>query len=197
MTNSVAFFHTQKSCDEYQSSYYWRERDERVSLDGHYRLLAYKILGPLDVGPTLNMDTDVVVIANLNALIVNMDDTKLFQGSPIFFCSGFTVESSISLGRRLINLIWIPCLLIKKLCRKLKIISQKPSAHHVRNGIEILEMVGGDVHTDSLNRTKQLACCAFKLVLEGKKDDIYFSNGFQLYCSRTPVVVTIKCNAIW
>ncbi|OEU22485.1 hypothetical protein FRACYDRAFT_232642 [Fragilariopsis cylindrus CCMP1102] len=64
---------------------------ERISLGGYYRLLAYKILAPLNVGPTLYMDTDVIVLSNLNDLVKNIDGTKLFQGSSKFFCSGFTV----------------------------------------------------------------------------------------------------------
>ena len=64
---------------------------DRISLGGYYRLLAYKILAPLNIGPTLYMDTDVVVLANLNDLIKNVDDTKIFQGSSTSFCSGFTV----------------------------------------------------------------------------------------------------------
>ena len=64
---------------------------ERISLGGYYRLLAYQILAPLNIGPTLYMDTDAIVLTNLNELIRKMDDTKVFQGSSKSFCSGFIV----------------------------------------------------------------------------------------------------------
>lgn len=63
----------------------------RITLGGYYRLLAYKILGPLNIGPTIYMDTDVVVLANLNDLVKNFDNSKVFQGSAKSFCSGFVV----------------------------------------------------------------------------------------------------------
>ena len=64
---------------------------ERISLGGYYRLLAYKILASMNIGPTLYMDTDVIIMSNLNDLMKSIDDSKLFQGSSTSFCSGFTI----------------------------------------------------------------------------------------------------------
>jgi lipopolysaccharide biosynthesis glycosyltransferase len=65
---------------------------KRVSLGGYYRLFAHNVLGELDIGPALYMDSDVVILSNLNDLMNNMDETKLLQGSSsTWFCSGFVL----------------------------------------------------------------------------------------------------------
>jgi hypothetical protein len=60
--------------------------DQRVTLGGYYRLLAYQVIPKHHnetFGPILYMDTDVVVLANLNDLWRNVDTTKgyLYQWS--------------------------------------------------------------------------------------------------------------------
>ena len=45
----------------------WDKIDQRVTLGGHYRLLAFKVLPP-SVGPVIYMDTDVVILTNLDDL---------------------------------------------------------------------------------------------------------------------------------
>jgi hypothetical protein len=77
------------------------ELDERVSLGGYYRLLAHQVLNLERIDKSypsirsiLYMDSDVVILANLNDLIPHIQTnstTILFQGAKSWFCSGFTV----------------------------------------------------------------------------------------------------------
>jgi hypothetical protein len=137
------------------------------------------------------MDTDVVVIANLNALIVNMDDTKLFQGSPTFFCSGFTV-----VNMRKFHQFWEK---VDQLDMDPMPVGDQEIMSQVKNHFpetfgplrkEWDRNLGNGWRRRPHGLLKQNEAAGMLHFQAGsgrKKDDNYFSNGFQLYCSRTPV----------
>lgn len=63
--------------------------DARVTLGGYYRLLAHKILPP-NTGHVIYMDTDAVIISNLNKIWRLIDKTKVIQLAALeSLCSGF------------------------------------------------------------------------------------------------------------
>jgi len=72
--------------------------DERVSIGGYFRLLAYQILGKRNyVDEVVYMDTDVVIMSNLNDLMRYMNTTHkenesmLWQYAPTYANSGFMI----------------------------------------------------------------------------------------------------------
>lgn len=72
--------------------------DERVSIGGYFRLLAYKVLGKKGgVDEVVYMDTDVVIMSNLNDLMRYMNTTHeenenmIWQYAPTYANSGFMV----------------------------------------------------------------------------------------------------------
>jgi hypothetical protein len=52
--------------------------DERISIGGYFRLFAHEILKAVK-GPLVYMDTDVVILTNLNEIFGIMDETKIWQ----------------------------------------------------------------------------------------------------------------------
>lgn len=64
--------------------------DERVTLGGYYRLLAHKVI-PKQYSPVMYMDTDSVIMTNLNDLWKLVDRTKMLQMSLKWLCSGFMI----------------------------------------------------------------------------------------------------------
>lgn len=64
--------------------------DSRVTLGGYYRLLAHKVI-PKSVGAVMYMDTDSVVMTNLNELWKLVDRTKTIQLALKWICSGFMI----------------------------------------------------------------------------------------------------------
>lgn len=67
-----------------------RHLDKRVTLGGYYRLFASQVLDA-EVGPVLYMDTDSLILANLNDLYQYVDSTKMFQVSSTWINSGFMI----------------------------------------------------------------------------------------------------------
>ena len=71
--------------------------DERISIGGYFRLLAHEILSPRGIHEVVYMDTDVVIIANLNDLMKYMVTTKqeneemIWQYAATYANSGFMV----------------------------------------------------------------------------------------------------------
>jgi hypothetical protein len=66
------------------------EIDERVTLGGYYRLLAFKVIPP-SIGPVIYMDTDVVILTNLNDIWKLVDREKVIQLATSWVCSGFMI----------------------------------------------------------------------------------------------------------
>lgn len=67
--------------------------DKRVKLGGYYRLFASQVLGP-EIGPVAYMDTDTLILANLNDLHQYIDPTKMFQVSATWINSGFMIVNT-------------------------------------------------------------------------------------------------------
>jgi len=73
------------------------ERDDRISIGGYYRLLAYQVIDTDVVDELVYMDTDVVILTNLNDLLRNMNTTHeenqsmIWQYAATFANSGFMV----------------------------------------------------------------------------------------------------------
>ena len=71
--------------------------DKRVSIGGYFRLLAYQILSKRDIDEVLYLDTDVVILANLNDLMRYMNTTHeenkdmIWQYDAAWPNSGFMV----------------------------------------------------------------------------------------------------------
>jgi len=168
--------------------------DPRVSLGGYYRLLAYQVLAPRGVGLALYVDTDVIILANLNDLMRSMDDTKLFQGSATSFCSGFAVinmqrfhefwESVDGLGKVLVGDQDVMTAVLEAFPESYGSLPIE-WARNMGNGYRefphrILEDPNGILD----------AGAAGMLHYQGGDsrpgDENYFSEGFGVYCDRTP-----------
>ncbi len=74
--------------------------DQRVSLGGYYRLFAYQVLKDRGVDEALYMDTDVVILANLNDLMRYMNTTHEQNESIIWQFA----ETSANSGFMILNM---------------------------------------------------------------------------------------------
>ena len=79
--------------------------DERVSIGGYFRLLAHEVLKERGVDEVIYMDTDVVILSNLNDLMKSMNTTHvanenmLWQYAATVANSGFMVVNINKLHR--------------------------------------------------------------------------------------------------
>ncbi len=62
--------------------------DERVSIGGYFRLFASTVLKERGVDEVIYMDTDVVVVANLNDLVLSMNTTHVANENMVYQFSG-------------------------------------------------------------------------------------------------------------
>jgi len=73
--------------------------DGRVTLGGYYRLLAHRVLPP-NTGPVFYMDTDSLVMVNLNDLWQHVNDEYIYQWSATTRpCSGAMILNADKMHR--------------------------------------------------------------------------------------------------
>jgi hypothetical protein len=162
------------------------EVDLSMSFGIYYRLLAADVLDTKYIGPVVYMDTDVVIMANLNDILPVLDPTKLYQFSATWPNSGFMV-----INTKRFHIYW-------EMLRNLTLTHGNDQSLLVQFAKGFPDKVGTlppqwDVHLGHGWQKRSQSLLEIQkegvgmMHFTGKKGgNSYFDNGFERYCKRAP-----------
>ena len=162
-----------------------KDLDKRVTLGGYYRLLASKVLDP-EIGPVLYMDTDTLILANLNDFHKYVDPKYMFQVSATWINSGFMVVNMAKFNGFWDLLDAVPDLdsggdqtLVTVVAMKFPdVVGHLPEQWdtHLGHGFR-------KAPHSLIDKRDKVGMLHFT----GSRSGSYFHGGFDQYCIRTPV----------